>query len=60
LRIAESNPDQWSDIFSSNSENLIVGTEIFINNLYKIIDLFEDPETLKELLAVIRNKKQKL
>ena len=26
----------------------------------KIIDLFKDPETLKELLAKIRNKKQKL
>ena len=33
---------------------------IFINNLNKIIDLFKDPETLKELLAEIRNKKQKL
>ena len=28
--------------------------------LDKIIDLFKDPETLKELLAEIRNKKQKL
>ena len=60
LRIVESNPDLWADIFSSNSENLTVGTEIFVNNLYKVIDLFEDPETLKELLAGIRNKKQKL
>ena len=50
----------WADIFSSNSKNLTVGSEIFINNLYKIIDLFKDPETLKELLAEIRNKKQKL
>ena len=60
MRIAESNPDLWADIFSSNSKNLTVGSEIFINNLYKIIDLFEDPESLKELLAEIRNKKQKL
>jgi len=60
LRIAESNPDLWADIFSSNSKNLIFGSEIFINNLYKIIDLFKDPETLKELLSKIRNKKQKL
>ena len=60
LRIAESNPDLWADIFSSNSKNLKVGSEIFINNLNKIIDLFKDPETLKELLAEIRNKKQKL
>ena len=60
LRIAESNPDLWADIFSSNSKNLKVGSEIFIKNLYRIIDLFEDPETLKELLAEIRNKKQKL
>ncbi len=60
LRIAESNPDLWADIFSSNSKNLKVGSEIFINNLNKIIDLFQDPETLKELLAEIRNKKQKL
>ena len=60
LRIAESSPDLWADIFSSNSKNLTVGSEIFINNLYKIIDLFEDPKTLKELLAEIRNKKQKL
>ena len=60
LRIAESNPDLWADIFSSNSKNLKVGSEIFINNLNKIINLFEDPETLKELLAKIRNKKQKL
>ena len=60
LRIAESNPDLWADIFSSNSKNLKVGSEIFINNLYRIIDLFKDPETLKELLAEIRNKKQKL
>ena len=60
LRVAESNPDLWADIFSSNSKNLTVGTKIFINNLYKIIDLFEDPESLKEILAEIRNKKQKL
>ena len=60
LRIAESNPDLWGDIFSSNSKNLKVGSEIFINNLNKIIDLFKDTETLKELLAEIRNKKQKL
>jgi len=60
LRIAESNPDLWADIFSSNSKNLKVGSEIFINNLNKIIDLFKDPETLKEQLAEIRNKKQKL
>ena len=60
LRIAESSPDMWADIFSSNSKNLTVGSEIFINNLYKIIDLFKDPETLKELLAEIRNRKQKL
>ena len=37
LRIAESNPDLWADIFSSNSKNLKVGSEIFINNLNKII-----------------------
>jgi len=60
LRIAESNPDLWADIFSSNSKNLKIGSEIFINNLNKIIDLFKDPETLKELLAEIRNRKQKL
>tara|TARA_X000000950_G_scaffold228630_1_gene276199 strand:+ start:12 stop:839 length:828 start_codon:yes stop_codon:yes gene_type:complete len=60
LRIAESSPDMWADIFSSNSKNLTVGSEIFINNLYKIIDLFKDPKTLKELLSEIRNKKQKL
>ena len=60
LRIAESNPDLWADIFSSNSKNLKVGSEIFINNLNKIIDLFKDPESLKELLAEIRDKKQKL
>ena len=60
LRIAESNPDMWADIFSSNSQNLTVGSEIFIKNLNKIIDLFKDPETLKELLSEIKNKKQKL
>ena len=60
LRITESSPDMWTDIFSSNSKNLTVGSEIFINNLYKIIDLFKDPETLKELLSEIRNKKQRL
>ena len=60
LRIAESSPDMWADIFSSNSKNLTVGSEIFINNLYKIIDLFKDPKTLKELLSEIKNKKQKL
>ena len=60
LRIAESNPDLWADIFSSNSKNLIVGSEIFIKNLHKITDLFKDSETLKELLAEIRNKKLKL
>ncbi len=60
LRIAESNPDIWSDIFSSNSKNLTIGAEIFIDNLNKIIDLFKDPETLKEFLSEIRNKKQKL
>ena len=60
MRIAESNPDLWADIFSSNSKNLKVGSEIFINNLNKILDLFKDTETLKELLAEIRNKKQKL
>ncbi len=60
LRIAESSPDLWADIFSSNSKNLTDGTEIFINNLHKIIDLFKDPEALKELLFEIRNRKQKL
>ena len=60
LRIAESNPDLWANIFSSNSKNLTIGSQIFINNLFKIIDLLEDPEALKELLAEIRNKKQKL
>ena len=60
LRIAESSPDMWADIFSSNSQNLTVGSEIFIKNLNKIIDLFKDPETLKELLSEIKNKKQKL
>ena len=60
LRIAESSPDLWADIFSSNSKNLIDGTEIFIDNLHKIIDLFKDPEALKELLFEIRNRKQKL
>ena len=60
LRIAESSPDIWADIFSSNSKNLKVGSEIFINNLYKIIDLFKDPESLEELLSEIKNKKQKL
>ena len=60
LRIAESNPDMWADIFSSNSQNLTVGSEIFIKNLNKIIDLFKDPGTLKELLSEIKNKKQKL
>ena len=60
LRIVESSPDMWTDIFSSNSKNLIDGTDIFINNLRKIIDLFKDPETLKELLSKIKNRKQKL
>ena len=60
LRIAESSPDMWADIFSSNSKNLTVGSEIFIKNLNKIIDLFKDPGTLKELLSEIKNKKQKL
>ena len=60
LRIAESSPDIWADIFSSNSQNLRVGSEIFIKNLNKIIDLFKNPETLKELLSEIKNKKQKL
>ena len=60
LRIAESSPDMWADIFSSNSQNLTVGSEIFIKNLNKIIDLFKDPGTLKELLSEIKNKKQKL
>ncbi len=60
LRIAESSPDMWADIFSSNSKNLKVGSEIFIKNLNKIIDLFKNPETLKELLSEIKNKKQKL
>ena len=60
LRIAESSPDMWADIFSSNSQNLTVGSEIFIKNLNKIIDLFKNPETLKELLSEIKNKKQKL
>ena len=60
LRIAESSPDMWADIFSSNSRNLTVGSEIFIKNLNKIIDLFKNPETLKELLSEIKNKKQKL
>ena len=60
LRIAESSPDMWADIFSSNSQNLRVGSEIFIKNLNKIIDLFKDPGTLKELLSEIKNKKQKL
>ena len=60
LRIAESNPDMWADIFSSNSQNLTVGSEIFIKNLNKIIDLFKNPETLKKLLSEIKNKKQKL
>ena len=60
LRIAESSPDIWADIFSSNSQNLRVGSEIFIKNLNKIIDLFKDPGTLKELLSEIKNKKQKL
>jgi len=60
LRIAESSPDMWADIFSSNSQNLTAGSEIFIKNLNKIIDLFKNPETLKELLSEIKNKKQKL
>ena len=60
LRIAESSPDMWANIFSSNSQNLTVGSEIFIKNLNKIIDLFKNPETLKELLSEIKNKKQKL
>ena len=60
LRIAESSPDMWADIFSSNSQNLTVGSEIFIKNLNKIIDLFKDPGTLKKLLSEIKNKKQKL
>ena len=60
LRITESSPDMWADIFSSNSQNLAVGSEIFIKNLNKIIDLFKNPETLKELLSEIKNKKQKL
>jgi len=60
LRIAESSPDMWADIFSSNSQNLTLGSEIFIKNLNKIIDLFKDPETLKQLLSEIKNKKQKL
>ena len=60
LRIAESSPDMWADIFSSNSQNLTVGSEIFIKNLNKIIDLFKDPGTLKELLSEIKNKKQEL
>ena len=60
LRITESSPDMWADIFSSNSQNLTVGSEIFIKNLNKIIDLFKDPGTLKELLSEIKNKKQKL
>jgi len=60
LRIAESSPDIWADIFSSNSKNLTIGAEIFVNNLYKIIDLFKDPETLKEFLSEIRKRKPKL
>ena len=60
LRIVESSPDMWTDIFSSNSQNLTLGSEIFIKNLNKIIDLFKDPGTLKELLFEIKNKKQKL
>ena len=39
---------------------LLRNTTIAFKNLNKIIDLFKDPETLKELLAEIRNKKQKL
>ena len=60
LRIAESNPEIWSDIFSSNSNNLMEGAEIFINNMNKIIDLFGDRKNLQELLSQIKNQKQKL
>jgi prephenate dehydrogenase len=60
LRIAESNPDLWADIFSSNSNNLIEGSEIFIKNMKKIIGLFDDQTSLQKLLSEIRNQKQKL
>ena len=60
LRIAESNPEMWSDIFSSNSNNLMEGAEIFIKNMNKIIDLFGDRKNLQELLSEIKNQKQKL
>ena len=60
LRIAESNPDLWADIFSSNSNNLIEGAEIFIKNMKKIIGLFDDQTSLQKLLSEIRNQKQKL
>ncbi len=60
LRIAESNPKMWADIFSSNSSNLIEGAKIFSENMDKIIDLFKDTESLETLLSEIRNKKKDL
>ena len=60
LRIAESNPKMWADIFSSNSSNLINGAKIFSENMNKIIGLFDDTESLEALLSEIRNKKKKL
>lgn len=60
LRIAESNPKMWADIFSSNSSNLIMGAKIFSENMDKIVALFDDTESLEALLSEIRNKKKSL
>ena len=51
--------DHWDGV-TTVTRRPVLGGEGH-NKLYEVtIDLFKDPETLKELLAEIRNKKQKL
>ena len=51
--------DHWKNYNQINT-SIKLNINAKINNLNKIIDLFKDPESLKELLAEIRDKKQKL
>jgi prephenate dehydrogenase len=58
LRIAGSDPEMWSDIFSSNQNNIIEALELFKDSLDEIKNKFSDKDELKELINKIKQYKQ--
>jgi prephenate dehydrogenase len=58
LRIAGSDPEMWSDIFSSNQNNIVEALELFKDSLDEIKNKFSDRDELKELINKIKQYKQ--